>query len=242
LLLSVREAAALLRSTERQVYRWVDDGEIPFQRVAHQVRFNRTDLLEWATSRRLAISLEAFDEGLDPEDRSPGLAEALRLGGVHTDVRAADREEALRAAVERTPIPPTIDREFLIEVLLAREHTSSTAIGDGIAIPHVRQPVVAAGAPATVSVSHLSQPVPFNALDGKPVVTIFLIVSPTVRTHLQMLAHVARALHHPAFRAALERRAPVEELAAEAARIDVERLPLRGDGSGEDLVTRSRRG
>jgi PTS system nitrogen regulatory IIA component len=49
---------------------------------------------------------------------------------------------------------------------------------------------------------------------------VFLIVSPTVRAHLQMLAHVARALLDPGFRAAIDRRAPAEELAAEAERIE----------------------
>jgi nitrogen PTS system EIIA component len=219
-LLTVRETAALLKATERQVYRWVDEGEIPFQRVRDQVRFNRTDLLEWATRKRLPISLEAFDAHLDPEDRAPSLAKALRAGGVHPHTRAADREAALRVAVEQTPMPPTVDREFVIDVLVARENTSSTAIGDGIAIPHVRQPVVAPGAATTVSVSYLDEPLPFGAPDGKPVGTIFLIISPTVRTHLQMLAHLARALQDPGFRAALDRRAATEELAAAAARLE----------------------
>jgi nitrogen PTS system EIIA component len=219
-LLTVRQAAALLKATERQIYRWVDDEEIPFQRVRDQVRFNRTDLLEWATSRRMPISLVAFDEDLDPEDRAPSLAKALEVGGVHADVPAATRDAALAAVVERTPMPPSVDREFILDVLLAREHTSSTAIGDGVAIPHVRQPVVAPGAPVTVSVSYLREPVPFGAPDGKPVQTVFLIVSPTVRTHLQVLAHVARALLDPGFRGALDRRAPLGELAAEAARLE----------------------
>jgi PTS system nitrogen regulatory IIA component len=219
--LTVREAAALLRTTERQVYRWVDGEEIPFRRVRDQVRFNRTDLLEWATSRGLLLSLEAFGAGLDPEDRAPSIAEALRAGGVHHDVPAADREAAIRAVVERTPMPSSVDRELIIEVLLAREATGSTAIGDGIAIPHVRQPIVAAGAPATVSVSHLKEAVPFGAADGKPVSTVILIVSPTIRTHLQMLARLAQALQDPGFHAALTRRASAAELATEAARTEV---------------------
>jgi len=219
--LTVREAAALLRATERQVYRWVDEREIPFQRVNNQVRFNRTDLLEWATTRRLPVSLEAFDAGLDPEDRTPSLAQAIRVGGVHCDVPGTDREGVLRAVVERAPMPPGVDREFMFEVLVAREQTSSTAIGQGIAIPHVRQPAVVPGAAATVAVCHLASPVGFGAPDGLPVRTVFFLVSPTVRTHLQMLAHVARALHDAGFRSALERRAPTEELATEAARLEV---------------------
>jgi len=220
MLLTVRDAAALLRTTERQIYRWVDEEEIPFQRLREQVRFNRTELLEWATSRKLPVSLDAFDAEEDPEDRAPSLVAALRLGGVHHDVPGDDREAALRAAVTLTPLPPSLDRELLIEVLLARETTSSTAIGDGIAIPHVRHPVVAAGAAATVSLCFLARPVPFGAPDGKPVHTIFTIVSPTVRTHLQVLAHLARVLQDPGFKAALDRRDPADELEREAGRVE----------------------
>jgi PTS system nitrogen regulatory IIA component len=218
--LTVRGAASLLACTERQLYRWVHEAQIPFQRVRDQVRFNRTDLLEWATVRRLPISLDAFDANLDPEDRTPSLMQALRLGGVHHDVPAMDRDSALRAVIERTPLPASLDREFLVEVLVARENTASTAIGDGIAIPHVRQPVVAPGAPPAVSASYLRKPVAFGSPDEIPVQIVFLIVSPTIRAHLQMLAHVARAILDPGFRAALDRHAPIEDLAAEAGRLE----------------------
>jgi PTS system nitrogen regulatory IIA component len=214
---TVREAAALLACTERQIYRWVDEAEIPFQRVRDQVRFNRTDLLEWATARRLPISLEVLDANLDPDDRTPSLAKALRIGGVHHDVPAIDRDSALREVVERTPIPDTLDREFLVEVLIARENTVSTAIGDGIAIPHVRQPVVAPGAPATVSVSYLRSPVWCGRWQACP--GDFLIVSPSVR-RLQMLAHVARSILDPGFRAALDRHGSTEELAVAASGLE----------------------
>jgi PTS system nitrogen regulatory IIA component len=219
MLLTIKDAARLLDASERQVYRWVDEGEIPFQRVKDQVRFNRTELLEWATSRRMPIDLESFDSD-DAEEPPPSLAAALRVGGVHDHVLAADRDAAIRAVVERTPMPSTLDRELLVEMLLARETTSSTAIGDGIAIPHVRHPVVVAGARAVVGVSYLEQPVAFGAPDGKPVTTIFMIVSPTVRAHLQLLARLARALRDPGFRSALEQRAPARVLIEEAARVE----------------------
>jgi PTS system nitrogen regulatory IIA component len=211
----------------------VDDEEIPFRRVRDQVRFNSTDLLEWATSRGLPVSLEAFSAALDADDRSPSLTRALQAGGVHHDVAASDRNAAVRAAVERTPLPPSIDREFIIEVLLARETSGSTAIGDGIAIPHVRQPIVVPGSPAMLSVSYLRRPVQFGAPDGKPVGTVILLISSTIRKHLQMLASLARALQDPAFHAALVRGASLPELAAEAARIEaLLSIPPLPPGSG----------
>jgi nitrogen PTS system EIIA component len=232
MLLTAQGAARLLGTSERQIHRWVDDGEIPHRRVRDQLRFNRTDLLEWATSRRLPVHVEAFEED-DPDDRAPSLADALQRGGVHRDVAGTDRESVLHAVVDRLPLPPALDREMLVEVLLAREATGSTAIGDGIAIPHVRNPVVAAGAGATVGVCYLASPVPFEAPDGRPVQTLFMAVTPTVRAHLQILARLARALHDPGFRAAVDRRGSLDELFAEAARIEAEPSPTGPDIDGE---------
>lgn len=239
--LSAREVAALLHASERQIYRWVDQGEIPFQRVRQQVRFNRTDLLEWAASRGMQVSLDAFDAGLDPEDCAPSLAQALRAGGVHHDVPASDRASAIRAVVESTPMPPAVDRELVTEILLARERASATPVGGGIAIPHVRQPIVAPGAPPMVGISYLASPVRFDdAPDAEPIDTMVLLVCPTVRTHLQMLAHVMRALLDPGFRAALERSAGLEELVTEALRLETagtapsEPPPAPASSGGDD--------
>ena len=45
-------------------------------------------------------------------------------------------------AVELMPLPEKVDRQFLLQVLVARESLGSTAVGKGIALPHVRNPVV----------------------------------------------------------------------------------------------------
>ena len=220
MLLTAQEAATLLLTTERQVYRWIDEGAIPCRRVRDQVRFNRTDLVEWATSKGLPVSPTALDPGGEAGARGPSLAAALRRGGVHLAVEAADRQAVLRAVVERTPLPPSLEPDFVLEVLLARENVVSTAVGHGIAIPHVRQPVVAPGEEATVSVSHLASPVRFDPADAEPVRIVFLVISPTIRGHLQLLAQVARALSDETFRSALESKADAERLAAEAARLE----------------------
>ena len=223
-LLTAMDAARLLKTTERQIYRWADDGEIPCRRVRDQLRFNRLELLEWATSRRLPVSVEDFDSS-DDDNGAPSLARALELGGVHVDVPGDDRDAALRAVVERVPMPPSVDRELLVEVLLAREHTGTTAIGHGIAIPHVRNPVVAAGAPACVTVCYLAHPVDFGATDHQPVEVLFMLVTPTIDAHLQLIARLSAALHDPQFRAAIDRRATAAELCREASRLDATGTP-----------------
>lgn len=217
--LTAREAAALLATSERQIYRWVDQEEIPYQRVKDQVRFNRTELLEWASTRRMPVALGGFDREGD-EPAGPSLAEALRRGGVHTDLPGDDRAAVLCGVVDRTPLPASSDRELILETLLARERSASTAIGEGVAVPHVRHPIVAPGEPCSVGVFYLAHPIPFGAPDGKPVRTVFMIVSPTVNAHLQIFARLAHALQDVRFAQAIARRAGADELLGEAARID----------------------
>jgi PTS system nitrogen regulatory IIA component len=70
----------------------------------------------------------------------------------------------------------------------------TTAVGDGIAIPHVRNPILVQLPVPKIALCFLSQPVDFGALDGKPVQMLFTIISPTIRMHLHLLSKLAYCL------------------------------------------------
>lgn len=210
--LTVREAAALLNVSEKTVQRWVEQGVLPATRINDQYRINRAELLEWATSRMLHVSPEIFAEPESEAGAAPTLDAALRAGGIQYRVPGHDKASVLRAVVDALDLPADVDREFLYEVLLAREALGSTAVGDGIAIPHVRNPIVLHLPQPSVTLSFLEHPVDFLALDGQPVTTLFTLISPTVRAHLHLLSRLAFCLRYPGFKAALRRRAPPEEV------------------------------
>lgn len=220
MLLTVRDAAKLLRTAESQIYRWVDDGDIPFQKVNEQIRFHRAELLEWATAHRLPVSVEMFDDGDTDGLGLPNLAAALELGGIHYDVEADDRDALLRAVVDRLPLPPDTDREFILDVLSARESLGSTGVGDGIAIPHVRSPMISAGRGPSVTLCFLRKPIGFGSPDGKPVEIVFSLLTPTIIVHLQLLAKLSWTLHDGPFRDAVLQRASAPEILAAAARVE----------------------
>ncbi len=223
--LTVREAARLLAVGETEIYRWVDAGSIPCYLVNHQPRFARTELLEWATARRLPVSPELFeDEG--GGGRGPALTEVLERGGVHRAVGGDTRGQVLQAAITCLPGIDGPDRELLAELVLAREAGGSTAIGEGIAIPHVRSPVVCPGGRPAISLCFLDTPLDFHASDGQPVHTLFLIVTPTIPTHLQLLAKLSRALLDLGFKAAVAGRAPDAAILARASEVEARLQPV----------------
>jgi PTS system nitrogen regulatory IIA component len=92
---------------------------------------------------------------------------------------------------------PRIDRATLSRVLIEREQLASTAIGEGVAIPHGKlSPVgeiVACRAPSGVD---------FDSMDGQPTYLFFVLVAPESSTgaHLKALARISRVFKDPEFR------------------------------------------
>ena len=205
--LTVREAARLLQVSEKTIYRWVADRGLPAHRVGDQYRFNRAELLEWVIANRVNVSPHLIEEPDASRAPVPKLAEALEAGGVYYRIEGHDRDSVLRSIASTVRVPEGTDPEFLFEVLRAREQLGSTAIGDGIAIPHPRHPLVLHVTRPAVAVCFLESPIDYGALDGKVVSTLFLILSPSVRCHLHLLARLAFALRQPDFRAAITRQA-----------------------------------
>jgi len=97
---------------------------------------------------------------------------------------------------------------------------ASTAIGNGIAIPHVRNPIVLHITEPIVSLCFLEKPVDFNSLDGKPVTCLFTLISPTVKAHLYLLSRLAFALQDDSFRKTIEKQSGREEIFSQIARIE----------------------
>ncbi|MCX7024239.1 MAG: PTS sugar transporter subunit IIA [Spirochaetes bacterium] len=219
---TVKEAATMLAVSEKTIYRWIKQSAIPHYKINEQYRFNRTELLEWATAQRMQVSPDIFVESGESTAFLPSLVEAIMAGGIIYRLSGKDQASVLKSIVDSIKLPEEVDRTFLYQVLLARETLGSTGIGDGIAIPHVRNPVVLHLSKPTVTLCFLENPIDFKALDGKPVNVLFTITSPTVRAHLHLLSRVGFVLHDRNLKDALLRQAPREELLDLLARAEAE--------------------
>jgi nitrogen PTS system EIIA component len=220
--LSVRDAAGLLKVSEKTIYRWIKQQTIPAYQVQDQYRFNRAEILEWATSRRLNVSSDIFTEPEAEGQPLPSLLDALEAGGVFYRVSGEDKGSALREVVELLRLPDEVDRGFLLRVLLAREAIEPTAVGEGIAIPHVRNPVVLHVGRPSLALCFLERPIEYGALDGKPVHTLFTIISPTTRAHLHLMAKLAFVLRVEAVRQAVRGQEPRVEILRQIGRAERE--------------------
>jgi mannitol/fructose-specific phosphotransferase system IIA component (Ntr-type) len=132
--------------------------------------------------------------------------------------------------LQRLRLPEGVDRELMLEMVLARQQRGSTLVGDGIAIPHARYPIVASLAEPLLALGFPAAPVDAGTAGG-PVTALFLLLTPDSRTHLQLLARLSRALQS-------ELRAPVLARGGDAAILAAAAV---GDAAGNQGPARSRK-
>lgn len=218
--LTVRDISKLLNISERTIYRWIKEKSIPAYKIHDQYRFNRSEIMDWATANKIGVSHEIFKEPDGDQSPPPRLSEAMSKGGIHYRVGGRDKEAVLRSVVGLLPLPDDVNREFLLRVFLAREELGSTGIGDGIAIPHARNPVVFNVPDSIISLCFLEEPIDFGAIDGKPVNCLFTLITPTARVHLQALSQLAYALKDPAVKEAIQKQSSRETILGEIRRVE----------------------
>jgi PTS system nitrogen regulatory IIA component len=95
-----------------------------------------------------------------------------------------------------------VSRDALLKVLVDRERLASTAIGEGVAIPHGKLDAVGK---LVACVGRARAGVDFDSMDGKPTHLFFVLVAPENSTgvHLKALARISRLFKDPEFRGRL---------------------------------------
>jgi nitrogen PTS system EIIA component len=218
--LTLRQVATYLDVPEATARRWITSRGLPAHRVNERLYCNAIELWEWAVEQGVPVSRSLLEQAKRATEAVPPLSALIAAGGVHRDVEGETKAEVLRHVVALLPLPDDVDREFLVNVLEAREAMGSTGIGDGIAIPHVRNPILLHVAHSFVSLCLLKHPVEFEAVDRQPVGALFLVVSPNVPAHLRILAQLGFVLRDAELRRLLRTRAPTGDILARLAVLD----------------------
>jgi len=106
-------------------------------------------------------------------------------------LRASSKKQLLQEIAERASTLTGLHDRAIFDVLLERERLGSTGIGGGVAIPHGKLD----GLKAVVGVFvRLQQPIDFDAVDGRPVDLVFMLLAPAGAgaDHLKALARISR--------------------------------------------------
>jgi PTS system nitrogen regulatory IIA component len=119
----------------------------------------------------------------------------------------------VQSLAERVAAVANIDERVVFDAVWERENLGSTGYGEGVAFPHAR----IEGLDRVCGLfARLDEPVDFDALDGKPVDLVFMLISPenSGADHLTALAALSRILKTEGSCEKLRKARSVEELYA----------------------------
>ena len=142
------------------------------------------------------------------------LADYLSEGVICTDMAAQDRDEALRELLMVLVEAGQLEQEQvepMFEALRKREMLGSTAIGNGVAVPHARLEGLG-GTLVSLGVSRAG--LPFNALDGAGVHEVFLVIAPEndADEYLEVMKRVSRLVQDRDFRSFIKQAKSEQEI------------------------------
>jgi PTS system nitrogen regulatory IIA component len=168
-ILTIEEVAKYLRVSERTVYDWAQKGEIPSGKIGTVWRFKKSDIEKWVNDRLSAGSrvISQFGSVQVESILSPDRILFLNY---------STKRDALLALADNLANAPQIkNRKELAAEILKREDLMSTAIGRGIAIPHVRLSSIT-DMVVSVGISR-TDIIDFQSLDDEPVRLVFMIAA-----------------------------------------------------------------
>lgn len=139
------------------------------------------------------------------------IEDMLARDGIVPRLKAEDKKQALQALADQAEKATGLPAHEIFAALLQRERLSSTSLGRGIAIPHIKLPVVKQ---ITCLFARLERPIPFESHDGEPVDLLFFLLAPEQAggDHLKALARISRLVRDPSTLEGLRNAKDVNEL------------------------------
>ena len=138
----------------------------------------------------------------------------IHRGGVLYDVEGSTPQEIYAKVSKMIDLPEDMSSEQVYNALCARENVLSTAVGNGIALPHARAPIMKSEEDQRICVVYLKEPIDMGAPDDKPVSTMFVLLTYNSQVHLRVLSSLAGLFRDARFREALSDRADEAVLSA----------------------------
>ncbi len=197
MILTLKELAEHLKVNERTILRMRENGQIEGVKIGGQWRFNGSQI-----DRMLFPSASPSDEHIAIPQSPVGipLSRTMDESRVIMNLHGTDIEEIIEELTNPKIFSNLVlDIRDLQEKCIARERILSTAVGNGIAVPHPRDPIPTLQMPGCIVYGYSKKGVDFNAPDGKPVHFFFLLCSQNIELHLHMMRCLASILRVPQF-------------------------------------------
>lgn len=135
------------------------------------------------------------------------ITQLIHRGGIFKNVEGNSPKEVYSKISKMIDLPDGMTSEQVYNALCAREEVLSTAVGNGIALPHARAPIMKNEKDQRICVVYLKNPIDMKAPDERSVFVMFILLTHNSQIHLKILSSLAGLFRSAQFRKALEEQA-----------------------------------
>ncbi len=203
-MMDVEELAKYLQRDARELHKLADRGHLPGQKVAGKWRFARAEINHWIETQMPELTeqqltdLESHHAG--HEEDEPLIAELLSPDCMAVPLTSSSRTSVLKELVRLAEQSFQVyDPDALFEALRQREELQTTALDEGVAIPHPRRPQASILGDHVMAYGRTAHGIPFGGPRGLLTDIFFLVCCRDERTHLRVLARLSRLIRRPGF-------------------------------------------
>ncbi|MCK5393414.1 MAG: PTS sugar transporter subunit IIA [Candidatus Omnitrophica bacterium] len=195
-IMTTKELAEYIKMNEKTVLKMAKNGELPGKKIGNQWRFHLATIDKYLQGDIIRYSDKKLDLIINTADKINPLSRFIGYDYMNIDSQAKTSDEVLLELaniVYETKL--TSQEDKLLEELRNRERMLSTAIGNGMAIPHTRYPSIKLFKESKIILLRTRQGIDFGAQDGIPVSIFFMTCAQNEFIHLRLLAKISRLLH-----------------------------------------------
>lgn len=194
-LMTLAEIAGYLKVAEKTVLRMIQKDEIPCVKIASQWRFDRKLIDEWILSKMHTIHSDELTLLMQKDPDCVPLARLTDEEFILLDIMPGTKEELL-TQLSRPLVDAGLveDHHRFVEKLISRESMISTALGNGIAMPHIRNPKENTSGRPVIVIGVCRDGVEYSAPDKNAVKLFFLIYTNNEIAHLRIISKLNKFL------------------------------------------------
>lgn len=202
--MTLAEVGKYLKMSEKAVKQLVQVGKIPAVKIGNQWRLERERINEWLSSQMGEMQTEELEHlEMDHKDAVIKITPLLKDGNVIFNIYGSTKNQILQvlvAAMKKNNKLKKKDAEDLLHAVIDRERLCSTAIGEGVAVPHPRRTILKGSRNPLLILGITKRGIDFESIDGRPTHLFFLLCAHRDDIHLKLMARLSRLLKDRSFK------------------------------------------
>ena len=197
-IMTTKELASYIKLSEKTIIKMAQNGKLPGVKISNKWRFTLSSINEYLEKEIVAMPDDDLNIIIKTAENILPLSRLISSDLIDLDNKATNKIDLLKDVsliAEKAGL--LSDAVAFANLLIKREEMLSTALGQGVAIPHPRDPQIGMFNSPRIMMIRSKNGIDFEAPDAQKTYLFFVVCATNEFVHLRLLAKISKFLHIP---------------------------------------------